>query len=269
VVGKTANGNQLTGVFDTGFTISQVSSELATAVYGRIPGAELTNRSDVGEIWEVPCDKEVNMTFIFAGQKIPIHPLDTAIDLNVTNSSGDKVCLGAFQPISTADSDNYDIIFGMSFLRNVYLLVNYGDFVDGTSTTANPYIQLLATTNDTTEAHQDFVNVRLGGKDDASWQLLPPNSTGSKSSGESQIVRRIKYYWPIIAGVAGFIILVILIACCCMRRRKKTGTRPFWRGKKSYQPLNDPAPMGMQALGRDGAARPSTSDYRNPWDPRY
>ena len=35
------------------------------------------------------------MTFIFAGQKIPIHPLDTAIDLNVTNSSGDKVCLGA------------------------------------------------------------------------------------------------------------------------------------------------------------------------------
>lgn len=35
------------------------------------------------------------MTFIFAGQKIPIHPLDTTIDLNVTNDSGDKVCLGS------------------------------------------------------------------------------------------------------------------------------------------------------------------------------
>lgn len=64
-------------------------------MYGRIPGAQYTNRSDVGGIWEVPCDREVNMTFIFAGQKIPIHPLDTVVDLNVTNSSGDKVCLGA------------------------------------------------------------------------------------------------------------------------------------------------------------------------------
>ena len=35
------------------------------------------------------------MTFIFAGQKIPIHPLDTSIDLNVTDDSGNKVCLGS------------------------------------------------------------------------------------------------------------------------------------------------------------------------------
>ena len=35
------------------------------------------------------------MTFIFAGQKIPIHPLDTSLDLNVTNTAGERVCLGA------------------------------------------------------------------------------------------------------------------------------------------------------------------------------
>lgn len=151
----------------------------------------------------------------------------------------------------------------------MYILINYGDFVDGTSSTANPYIQLMATTDNLTEAHQDFVNTRLGGKDDATWQLLPPNSSGSTPTTEPQIVRKIKYYWPIIAGVAGFLILVIVIACCCMGRRRKTGARPFWRGKKSYQPLHDPAPVGMQAFGRDGAPRPSTSDYRNPWDPRY
>jgi len=69
-------------------------------VYGRIPGAQFANRSDVGAVWEVPCDKEVNMTFTFAGQKIPIHPLDTTVDLNLTNASGDKVCLGA---VSTCD----------------------------------------------------------------------------------------------------------------------------------------------------------------------
>ena len=75
--------------------LTKYSRALSTAVYGRIPGAQFANRSDVGGIWEVPCDKEVNMTFIFAGQKIPIHPLDTTIDLNVTNDSGDKVCLGS------------------------------------------------------------------------------------------------------------------------------------------------------------------------------
>jgi len=195
--------------------------------------------------------------------------LDTTVDLNVTNDSGDKVCLGAYQPITTAVDDNYDIILGMSFLRNVYILIDYGDFVDGTSNTANPYIQLLATTNDLAEAHQDFVNTRMGGKDDASWQLLPPSSMGSTPKSESQFVRRIKYYWPIIAAVGGFLILLILVTCLCMRRRKKAGSRPFWRGKKSYQPLHDPAPLGMQPIGHDGAPRQSTSDYRNPWDSRY
>ncbi|KAF9783229.1 acid protease [Thelephora terrestris] len=265
VVAKTSDAYKLTAVFDTGFSLPQVPEALATAVYGRIPGAQFANRSDVGGIWQVPCDKEVNMTFIFAGQKIPIHPLDTTIDLNVTDDSGNKVCLGAFQPITTAQDSNYDVILGMAFLRNVYILIDYGDFVDGTSVTANPYIQLLATT-DPTEAHQDFVNVRLGGKDDQSWQLLPASSTGSTPKAASQFVRKIEYYWPIIAGVAGFLVLVLIISCLCVRRRKRTNSRPFWRSQKSYRPLQDPAPVGMHALG---GPRPSSSDYRNPWDSRY
>ena len=153
-------------------------------------------------------------------------------------------------------------------VRNVYMLINYGDFVDGTSNTADPYIQLLATT-EPVEAHQDFVNVRLGGKDNANWQLLPASSTGSTPKADSQFVRKIKYYWPIIAGVAGFLILILIVSCLCVRRRRKTNARPFWRGQKSYQPLHDPAPVGMQPIGHDGAPRQSASDYRNPWDSRY
>ena len=244
------------------------------------------------------------MTFIFAGQKIPIHPLDTNIDLNLTNASGDKVCVGAVStrspsPRSAATHRHRSIsplapqlmtittsslecpsvctpclpppFFAHSFrtVRNVYILIDYGDFVDGTSSTADPYIQLLATTDDLSEAHQDFVKVRMGGKDDANWQLLPPSSTGSPPKSESQFVRKIKYYWPIIAGVAGFLILVILISCLCMRRRKKRGAGPFWRGKKSYRQLNEPAPLGMHTLGKDGAPRHSVSDYQNPWDSRH
>lgn len=48
-------------------------------------------------------------------------------------------------------------------VRNVYLLVDYGDFVDGSmNTIADPYVQLLSIT-DPTAAHADFVNVRLNG----------------------------------------------------------------------------------------------------------
>jgi hypothetical protein len=153
-------------------------------------------------------------------------------------------------------------------VRNIYILIDYGDFVQGTSNTADPYIQLLATT-ELTEAHQDFVNVRLGGKDNANWQLLPPSSTGSSPKAESQLVRRLKYYWPIIAGVVGFIILVLIISCICVRRRRRSNARTFWRSQKSYQPLHDPAPLGMQSLGHDGAPRKSVSDHRDPWDSRY
>ncbi|KAI0045957.1 hypothetical protein FA95DRAFT_1459550, partial [Auriscalpium vulgare] len=57
-----------------------------------------------------------------------------------------------------------DIILGMSFLRNAYILINYGDFADGTTSKLDPYIQLLPTTN-ISSAHIDFVNVRLNGTD--------------------------------------------------------------------------------------------------------
>lgn len=76
--------------------LTSIFRSLSDAVYGRIPGAQYVNRSDVGgAVWEVPCDREVNMTFIFGGQRIPIHPLDTTLDLKVTNDAGDKVCIGS------------------------------------------------------------------------------------------------------------------------------------------------------------------------------
>ena len=46
-------------------------------------------------------------------------------------------------------------------MRNVYLLVNFGDFVDGATGKAPPYVQLLSVT-DPTAAHLDFVNARPG-----------------------------------------------------------------------------------------------------------
>lgn len=44
-------------------------------------------------------------------------------------------------------------------MRNAYLLVNYGDFVDRATGKAPPYVQLLSVT-DPSAAHLDFVNAR-------------------------------------------------------------------------------------------------------------
>ncbi|KAK0243958.1 aspartic peptidase domain-containing protein [Armillaria nabsnona] len=171
-VKQASNSKQATAVLDTGFSISQVPKSVADAMYSRVSGAEYHNITDIGEIWIVPCDEEVNITFKFNGNSYHIHPLDATMDPSlfdspkIVNSKGQTSCLGAFQPISfTPPFPTYDMILGMSFLRNVYTVFNYGDFVAGgndTTVRGDPYIQFLSTT-DPTEAHSDFVAVRLSG----------------------------------------------------------------------------------------------------------
>ncbi|KAK0441623.1 aspartic peptidase domain-containing protein [Armillaria borealis] len=174
-VNQTSNSKQATAILDTGYTLSQVPKSVADAIYSRVSGAEYRNVTDVGNVWIVPCDEEVNITFKFSGNSYHIHPLDATMDPslvdlpdlhNLVNSEGQSSCIGSFQPIaSSAMSDTYDMILGMSFLRNVYAVFNFGDFVaSGNDTTirGDPYIQLLSTT-DPAEAHSDFVTVRLSG----------------------------------------------------------------------------------------------------------
>ena len=61
-------------------------------------------------------------------------------------------------------------------MRNAYVLFDYGDWVsDSSNDRQDPYIQLLSTTNKT-QAHLDFVQIRMNGIDsskDAAHALLP------------------------------------------------------------------------------------------------
>ncbi|KAF8263174.1 hypothetical protein EI94DRAFT_1598635, partial [Lactarius quietus] len=71
-----------------------------------------------------------------------------------------------FQPrIPSTQDPTFDMIRGMAFLTNVYMLIDYGNFVDASMTaTSNPYIQLLSMT-DPAQAHIDFIAVHLNGTD--------------------------------------------------------------------------------------------------------
>ena len=88
-------------------------------------------------------------------------------------------------------------------VRNAYILINFGDFVDGAlAKVGDPYIQLLPLT-DPAEAHRDFVQARLGGVDDAgSLHLLPviPESTPAHAQyphfpRPPECFRRIRSSW--------------------------------------------------------------------------
>ncbi|KAK7028845.1 hypothetical protein VNI00_014858 [Paramarasmius palmivorus] len=253
---------QLVAVFDSGFTFSQVPRDVSDAIYGRVQGAVYDSKN---EWWTVPCGQMLNISFNFGGKNYPIHPLDTVDDnFNVQDANGNRVCIGAFQPITSAFSllGNYDMIMGMNFLRNTYTLMDFGNWVEGASTDRNdPYIQLLSVT-DVQQAHTDFVSIRLGGTDtsgDSKWSLLP--SDQMQHSPVSDEEKKKKYQemvlsrWPyILMGCLIFVLLVIgcvIWKCCCRRRfqkknakgRKEKGESAMFGGTgqpASYLPLQEP-----------------------------
>lgn len=256
--------DRLIAVFDSGFTFPQVPRKMSDAIYGRVQGAKYDVES---EMWTIPCDQELNITIKFGGMEFPVHPLDTNDDnFQVRDDSGKRVCLGSFQPITSAFSllGEFDIILGMSFMRNVYSLMDFGKFVDGSSNDrGDPYMQLLSVTNKAA-AHADFVQVRLNGVDttgDSKYALLPESqgqsSPESEAEKKQQLAGKVLRQWPYIflGCLAFFAIMVGLIVwkCCCHRKKAKeqrTSLLPL--GSRPYKPLEDPAPpsMSMQNLGQ-------------------
>ena len=90
--------------------------EVSDAIYSRVPGANFTSFPQTGAVWTVPCSAELNVTFTFGGVPFFVNPIDTSSDeFLVKDANGDTVCVGMFQPITTASSPNYDMILGMAF----------------------------------------------------------------------------------------------------------------------------------------------------------
>ncbi|EPQ54524.1 acid protease [Gloeophyllum trabeum ATCC 11539] len=270
-----APDGQLVAVLDSGFTLPQVPRAMSDAIYGRVQGAVYDEDS---QVWTVPCDQLLQISFKFGGVTYPVHPLDTATsDFNYTDATGKAMCIGAFQPITSAFSllGEYDMILGMAFLRNAYTLLDFGDFVEDTAEdTGDPYVQLLPLT-DAAQAKSDFIAARLNGVDttgDAAHALLPASQMKhspeteeeKKKAREEEILSR----WPyILVGCLAFVALSVGLCVwrCCCRRGKKGGKGAKGgilggglKGKPVYQPLSEPAPpaMNMQPMGQSAYSDP-------------
>ncbi|KAG6829511.1 hypothetical protein H0H92_004313 [Tricholoma furcatifolium] len=251
-------------VFDSGFTFSQVPRDVSDAIYGRVQGAVFDSTN---QYWTVPCGQYLNISIGFGGVNYPVHPLDTVDDnFGITDSAGNRVCIGAFQPITSAFSllGHYDMILGMSFLRNAYMLLGYGDWVNGNSSD-HPYVQLLPITN-SAQAKQDFINTRLGGTDSTNatqWALLPANETQhsplTADEKKEQYEELILSRWPYI--LVGCLVAVLLALGCCIWRcccsAKAKARRARRKAKKSKLFSTEPAStayLPLEAPHKSGGA---------------
>lgn len=159
-------------------------------------------------------------------------------------------------------------------MRNAYLYVNTGDFIDGSNITADPYLQLLSVTNDTAAAHQDFVQVRLGGNDTTISEGQLGNSSYKPSQSSMKKRPLSKVVKIIIAIVGGAILVLGLFACiwccCCRKRGKRANISPAY-ASSSYQPLHVPAPDAaaeMRAAYNPQYAPPSAPYNPQPYAPQ-
>ncbi|KAF6755779.1 aspartic peptidase domain-containing protein [Ephemerocybe angulata] len=226
-----APDGQLVAVIDSGFTFSQVPRDIADAIYGRVNGAVYDSTN---EWWLLPCGQYLNISFNFGGRNYPVHPLDVVDDnFSKVDATGKKVCIGSFQPITSAFSllGHYDMILGMNFLRSVYTLYNFGSWIEN-GTQDNPYIQMSSFT-DPVAARKDFVQLRLAGQDtisDSRWALLPASQM--QKSPVSDEEKKKKYQemvlsrWPyILLGCLVFTGLTVgfCIYKCCQRRKRNGG----------------------------------------------
>lgn len=160
----------------------------------------------------------------------------------------------------------FTFTLNLGAVRNAYLLINFGDFVDGSvDTTADPYVQLLSIT-DPASAHADFVSVRLNhtSAPPSPSPSPPPTSpppnhaavdAAAKPSSSSSAMSNVKSAFlkekiPIIIVSAvgvGLMVIGILVLCCT---RNRLTSRSLASTYRSYQQLGAPAPAGeMRPVG--------------------
>ncbi|KAN0087502.1 Aspartic peptidase domain containing protein [Tylopilus felleus] len=270
-----APSGQSVAVLDSAYTFPQVPRSVSDAIYGRVQGAQWSSSN---QAWLVPCGQLINVTFNFGGISYPVHPLDvSSSDFGLAFSNGNPACIGTFQPISSAFSllGEYDMILGMAFLRNTYTLINFGNMVEGGSSSNNPYVQLLSLTNETA-AVNDFIQVRLNGQNlinSPQYALLPASqqqhSPETEAEKKAQYEEEVLSHWPYI--LFGCLVVVFLLVaycvwrCCCRRRRQAKAKQQRGRepGGSNNGPFTQLQDSGSTASLVMKPIRGSTVDFKN------
>jgi len=147
---------KVVATMDTGTPYAAVNGQILDAIYSQIPGAISLQGDADGFVWAIPCNTTTIVSVQIGGQPFPIHPLDLS-DVFLDNSTNSPVCKSPWH-VGQTDS-RQDIVWGDSFMRNVYSIFNFGD-TTSRSPNPNSSMQLLSQT-DPTSAAQDVLTVRM------------------------------------------------------------------------------------------------------------
>jgi hypothetical protein len=164
-------------------------------------------------------------------------------------------------------------------VRNVYILINFGDFILGTTNRAAPFIQLLSTTNNSAQATAEFVAVRGSNPAASSTAPVRPVNTSSVDSTTSADITWFKAHAKILfiigALVLGAIAMFIIAIFYFYRRRARNRSQDAYSTKITfgpYAPLNAPAPAPATDMHMPYPGQPAWNGdqrYSEPWAPRY
>ena len=119
MVDGAAAGGQVSTIIDTGTSLIIGNPVYITGIYSLISGS----KSISGGAWQVPCNTNQTVSFVYQGQSFAIPAEAFAIpaaDLGVTSVDG---CIGAF----IADARYPGLLVGDSFLRGVYAVFDVGN----------------------------------------------------------------------------------------------------------------------------------------------
>ncbi|KAH8792747.1 aspartic peptidase domain-containing protein [Flagelloscypha sp. PMI_526] len=249
---------KLIAVVDTGFTKSQIPSEIWDAIYGNIDGAREATWGD-SSFWAFPCTTELDISITIGGIDRVVDSFPSQFHDEIIATLGSQVlfegdiCQPTFEKIDPRQVPRpVQLILGMNILRNVYMLISYGNFVVGDDVPrGDPYFQLLSTTTDPSLTHQEFVAARggtgQGGAQGGSVQGDVVQGNGGQGSrvqgaaalGDGKSTRDTKkplvISWAAIVGIILGVVLILSVLFLSYRWKKKSH-----RGMARGFPFNIP-----------------------------
>ncbi|KAF8062507.1 aspartic peptidase domain-containing protein [Lyophyllum atratum] len=117
-------GNAI-ALIDTGSPTGVFTKDIMEKIFSRISGAVYDPDS---EVWIVPCNSTANVELVLGGEAYPVHPLDlTTVNAVTVSGQNYTACTGSFYQKDKLGGDEFDIILGDTFLRNVYAVYDFGD----------------------------------------------------------------------------------------------------------------------------------------------
>lgn len=267
--GKSTPKDKALALLDTGTSLAYTTKPLLDFLYADIPSA-VYQEGDSN--YRLPCMASANVTFIFGGQEINLHPLDYTY--SITSDSDSAQCYSTFAVGSQRLLGDLDILLGDAFLKNVYSVFNLGDYIN-TSDVADslklgdPFVQLLPTIANMEEALEDFQRTRSellkkwpeatsqneaqpSGNVDERLSKAAATSSDNSSLGWPALSDKLDKYGPVVLGLLAGNLLLGVILCgigivFCVRMGARQGGQA-----RTVNPSYSPVPLHKEEGGGGG-----------------